>query len=71
MAGAVDNDALSRMINDILVKLTVTSDGPSYKHLLRIDRLYQRNHKVSVIDADFVSCPDYQVLVSFTPAKTR
>src|SRR6476619_4321372 len=32
--------------------------------MLRIERLYHGNYEVSVIDADFVSGPDYQVLAN-------
>jgi DNA gyrase subunit B len=54
--------AMAKTINDPSVKVTVKSDELSDKHLLRIERLYHGNYKVSVIDADFVSGPDYQVL---------
>ena len=54
--------AMMKTINDPAVQVTVKSDELSDKHMLRIERLYHGNYKVSVIDADFVSGPDYQVL---------
>ena len=54
--------AMMKTINDPAVEVLVRSDDLSDKHMLRIQRLYHGNLKVSVIDADFVSGPDYQVL---------
>ena len=54
--------AMMATIDDPAVEVVVKSDELSDKHMLRIQRLYHGNYKVSVIDADFVSGPDYQVL---------
>jgi DNA gyrase subunit B len=51
-------------INDPAVEVIVRSDDLSDKHQLRIQRLYHGNIKASVIDADFVSGPDYAVLAN-------
>ena len=56
--------AMTEAINDPAVEVTVKSDELSDKRLLRIQRLYHGNYKISVIDADFVSGPDYQVLAN-------
>ena len=56
--------AMMQTINDPAVDVVVKSDELSAKHLLRIQRLYHGNYKISVIDADFVSGPDYQVLAN-------
>jgi DNA gyrase subunit B len=57
-------DAMMATINDPSVEVLVRSDDLSDKHQLRIQRLYHGNIKSSVIDADFVSGPDYQVLAN-------
>jgi DNA gyrase subunit B len=49
-------------INDLAVKVVVSSDELSEKHLLRIERLHHGNIKVSAIDADFVQGADYAAL---------
>jgi DNA gyrase subunit B len=54
--------AMSKAINDPSVEVLVKSDELSDKHMLRIQRRHFGNLKVSVIDADFVHGPDYQVL---------
>jgi DNA gyrase subunit B len=54
--------AMAKAINDPSVTVFVKSDELSDKHALRIHRMYHGNVKVSAIDADFVSGPDYQVL---------
>ncbi len=51
-------------INDPSVEIVVRSDDLSDKHQLRIQRMYHGNIKASVIDADFVSGPDYTVLAN-------
>ena len=55
-------EALTKAINDPSVQVVVTSDELSAKHALRIERRLHGNIKVSVMDADFVDGPDYQVL---------
>jgi DNA gyrase subunit B len=54
--------ALAKAINDPTVEVNVKSDELSDKHMLRIERRLHGNLKISVIDADFVAGPDYQVL---------
>ena len=54
--------AMQAAINEPAVKVTVRSDELLDKHMLRIERLFHGNIKVSVIDADFVDGPDYAVL---------
>jgi DNA gyrase subunit B len=61
-AAEVSAAAMMRTIADPSVQVLVKSDELSDKHMLRIERLYHGNYKVSIIDADFVSGPDYQVL---------
>ncbi|GAC1405999.1 MAG: DNA topoisomerase (ATP-hydrolyzing) subunit B [Burkholderiaceae bacterium] len=56
--------AMAAAIHDPSVEVVVKSDELSDKHMLRIQRLYHGNYKISVIDADFVSGPDYQVLAN-------
>ncbi|MDB5949589.1 MAG: gyrB [Massilia sp.] len=56
--------AMSAAISDPSVEVIVRSDELSDKHMLRIQRMYHGNVKVSVIDADFVSGPDYAVLAN-------
>jgi DNA gyrase subunit B len=53
---------LVKAINDPAVQVIVKSDELSDKHMLRIQRMFHGNVKVSVIDADFVQGPDYAVL---------
>ena len=55
---------MERAINDPAVHVIVRSDELSDKHMLRIQRLYHGNLKISVIDADFVHGPDYAVLAN-------
>ncbi len=54
--------ALAAAINDPSVKVAVSSDDLSAKHMLRIERRHHGNLKVSVIDAEFVRGADYGVL---------
>ncbi|MFC6518530.1 toprim domain-containing protein [Undibacterium arcticum] len=54
--------ALTSAINDPAVHAVVKTDELTEKHMLRIERLYHGNIKVSAIDADFVQGADYQVL---------
>ena len=54
--------ALAAAINDPSVEVIVKSDELSAKHMLRIQRRHFGNLKVSVIDADFIHGPDYQML---------
>ena len=54
--------ALALAINDPAVEVIVSSDELSDKHMLRIQRRFHGNLKISVIDADFVQGPDYAVL---------
>jgi DNA gyrase subunit B len=56
--------ALKAAINDPSVEVIVRSDELSAKHMLRIQRMYHGNTKISVIDADFVQGPDYEVLAN-------
>ncbi|WP_025916233.1 DNA topoisomerase (ATP-hydrolyzing) subunit B [Herminiimonas sp. CN] len=56
--------ALTAAINDPAVKAVVKSDALSEKHLLRIERMYHGNIKVSAIDADFVQGGDYLSLTN-------
>ncbi|MEB0135941.1 DNA topoisomerase (ATP-hydrolyzing) subunit B [Actimicrobium sp. CCC2.4] len=56
--------AMLATINDPAVEILVRSDDLSDKHQLRVQRMYHGNVKVSVIDADFVSGPDYAVLAN-------
>ncbi|WP_334188246.1 DNA topoisomerase (ATP-hydrolyzing) subunit B [Noviherbaspirillum sp.] len=58
-------EALTKAINDPSVEVTVTAaDELSDKCALRIQRRLHGNLKLSVIDADFVAGPDYQVLAN-------
>jgi DNA gyrase subunit B len=59
-----EKSALQTAINDSAVRVHVRSDDLSEKHMLRIERMYHGNVKVSAIDADFVQGPDYAVLSS-------
>jgi len=54
--------ALKASINEDGVDVLVRSDELTDKHMLRIQRLYHGNIKVSGIDADFVNGPDYLLL---------
>ena len=53
---------LAQAIGDPAVKVTVSSDELSAKHMLRVERRHHGNLKVSVIDAEFVRGADYGVL---------
>ena len=53
---------MAQAINDPAVEVVVSSDDLSDKHMLRIQRRFHGNMKISVIDADFVHGPDYAVL---------
>jgi DNA gyrase subunit B len=57
-------ELMRNAINDPSVQVIVRSDELSDKHMLRIQRMYHGNVKVSVIDADFVNGPDYAVLAN-------
>ena len=54
--------ALAAAINDPSVKVAVSSDDLSAKHMLRVERRHHGNLKVSVIDPEFVRGADYGVL---------
>jgi DNA gyrase subunit B len=54
--------ALMAEIADTNIQILVGTDELTEKHSLRIQRLFHGNIKVSVIDADFVAGPDYQIL---------
>ncbi len=54
--------SLAAAINDPSVKVAVSSDDLSAKHMLRVERRHHGNLKVSVIDAEFVRGADYGVL---------
>ncbi|MGI4850082.1 MAG: DNA topoisomerase (ATP-hydrolyzing) subunit B [Janthinobacterium lividum] len=56
--------AMTQAMADPTVQVIVKSDELSDKHMLRIQRMFHGNVKVSVIDADFVQGPDYAVLQS-------
>jgi DNA gyrase subunit B len=58
-------ETLQKAINDPSVEVVVTAaDELSDKCALRIQRMYHGNAKISLIDADFVASPDYQVLAN-------
>ena len=61
-AAETSASALAAAIGDPAVKVTVSSDDLSAKHMLRIERRHHGNLKLSVIDADFVRGADYGVL---------
>ena len=54
--------ALAAAINDPSVRVGVSSDELSAKHMLRVERRHHGNLKISVIDAEFVDGPDYGLL---------
>jgi DNA gyrase subunit B len=54
--------SLAATINDPSVKVSVSSDNLSAKHMLRVERRYHGNLKLSVIDAEFLRGADYGVL---------
>ncbi len=54
--------ALTKEINDPFVEVVAETDELSDKQILRINRRYHGNIKVSTIDSDFVNSTDYQVL---------
>ena len=54
--------SLAATINDPSVKVSVSSDDLSAKHMLRVERRYHGNLKLSVIDAEFLRGADYGVL---------
>ena len=56
--------ALAKEINDPNIAVLVGSDELTDKHTLKIQRMFHGNIKASVIDADFVAGPDYQVLAT-------
>ncbi|MBI3228890.1 MAG: DNA gyrase subunit B, partial [Burkholderiales bacterium] len=56
--------AMTAAINELAVKVVVSSDEMSEKHMLRIERLHHGNMKVSAIDADFVQGADYAALAT-------
>ena len=69
---ALDTDAetqqsaqtLATTIDDPSITVEVRTDELTGKHALRLLRQHHGNVKVSVIDADFVAGPDYQVLAN-------
>ncbi len=54
--------ALAAAINDPFVRVVVSTDELSAKHMLRVQRRHHGNLKVSIIDAEFVDGPDYALL---------
>jgi DNA gyrase subunit B len=56
--------ALAKEIKDPNITVVVSTDELTDKHALRIQRMFHGNIKASVIDADFVAGPDYQVLAT-------
>ncbi len=54
--------ALAAAIDDPSVRVAVSSDDLSAKHMLRIERRHHGNLKISVIDPEFISGADYGVL---------
>lgn len=58
----ISAQAMRDAIRDPSVEVIVRSDELSDKHMLRIQRMFHGNVRVSVIDADFVDSPDYAVL---------
>jgi DNA gyrase subunit B len=54
--------SLAATINDPSVKVSVSSDDLSAKHMLRVERRYHGNLKLSLIDAEFLRGADYGVL---------
>jgi DNA gyrase subunit B len=57
-------ERLQSGIGELSVKVHVTHDELSDKYALRIHRMYHGNVKVTAIDADFVTGPDYTVLAA-------
>jgi DNA gyrase subunit B len=55
---------LKAAINEPGIDVIVRSDELTDKHILRIQRMYHGNIKVTAIDTDFVNGPDYQVLAN-------
>ncbi len=55
---------LLKTINDPTVEVVVKSDELSDKHQLRIQRRHHGNLKISVMDADFITGPDYAILAN-------
>ena len=55
-------DAFKAAINDGSIDVVVKTDDLSEKLSLEVQRRHHGNIKVSTIDADFASSPDYQVL---------
>jgi len=55
---------LAATINDPSVEVVVKSDELSDRHQLRIQRRYHGNLKISVMDADFATGPDYAILAN-------
>jgi DNA gyrase subunit B len=53
---------LTKAINDPTVNVLVKTDELSDKHMLRIERRYHGNLKVTTIDTDFLQSADYGVL---------
>ncbi len=61
-ASEASAQALANAINDPFVRVVVSSDELSAKHMLRVERRHHGNMKISVIDAEFVDGPDYALL---------
>ncbi|MFL9927152.1 DNA topoisomerase (ATP-hydrolyzing) subunit B [Herbaspirillum lusitanum] len=55
---------LTKAINDLSITVVAKLDEQTEKYRLHINRLYHGNVKVTAIDADFVTGPDYQVLTN-------
>jgi len=56
--------ALAAAIGDPSVEVEVETDEQSGKHALRLARRLHGNVRVSMLDADFVTSPDYQALAN-------
>ena len=59
--------ALTSAINDPSVHAVVKTDELTEKHMLRIERMYHGNIKVSAIDTDFVPEPHADAVFKETP----
>ncbi len=63
-AAQASAQTLLTTINDPTVEVLVKSDELSEKHQLRIQRRHHGNLKISVMDADFITGPDYAILAN-------
>ena len=62
VAAEASASALASAINDPLVRVRVNLDELAATPQLRIERRHHGNLRVSVIDAEFVDSPDYELL---------